>query len=87
MEIFGGFMVVLGMVGLFLAIIWFLVPFVVFSMKGKMDRSVAMLEEIERRLAVIERRLAQPGDAPEEAGGSSSHPLGPAVAEPPFDDE
>jgi len=50
MEIFGGFVVLLSIVGFFLAVVWFILPFVVFSIKGKLDRVQETLERIERRL-------------------------------------
>ena len=58
MEIFGGFMVMLSILGFFLAVIWFVLPFVVFAMKGKQDRAFEILERIDLRLAEMERRLA-----------------------------
>jgi hypothetical protein len=57
MEIFGGFMVMVSILGLFLAIVWLIMPFVVFAIKGKQDRSLEILEGIDRRLAVVEQQL------------------------------
>ncbi len=57
MEIFGGFMMMMSILGFFLVVIWFLVPFLVLSIKGKVDRSLVLLEEMEKRLAAIERTL------------------------------
>lgn len=58
MEIVGGFMVMMSILGFFLVVIWFAMPFVVFAVKGKVDRTLVLLESVERRLAAIEERLA-----------------------------
>lgn len=57
MEIFGGFMVMMSIISIFLAVVWLFMPFVVFAIKGKQDRTLEVLETIERRLAVLERRF------------------------------
>ena len=57
MEIFGGFMVMMSIIGLFLAVVWLIMPFVVFAIKGKQDRSLEILEGIDKRLAVVEQHL------------------------------
>ena len=57
MEIFGGFMVMMSFIALFLAVVWLIMPFVVFAIKGKQDRTLEVLEGIDKRLAVIEARL------------------------------
>jgi flagellar biogenesis protein FliO len=57
MEIFGGFMVMMSILGLFLAVIWLIMPFVVFAIKGKQERTLEVLEGIEKRLAAIESQL------------------------------
>jgi hypothetical protein len=57
MEIFGGFMVMLWMIGFFLAIIWFILPFVIFSIKGRIDEAIQKIELLESRLAAIENAL------------------------------
>ena len=57
MEIVGGFMVMMSIVSLFLAVIWLIMPFVVFAIKGKQDRTLEVMEAIERRLEVLESRL------------------------------
>ena len=59
MEIFGGFMVMISILGLFLAVVWLIMPFVVLAMKGKQDRTLDVLEAIDKRLAAIERQLDQ----------------------------
>ena len=63
MEIFGGFMVMLWMLGFFLTIIWFILPFVIFSIKGKVDRTAQLVEQIDARLNALEQRLSS-GVAP-----------------------
>jgi hypothetical protein len=57
MEIFGGFMVMMSIIGLFLAVVWLIMPFVVFTIKGKLDRSLEILEGIDKRLAAVEQQL------------------------------
>lgn len=57
MEIFGGFMVMMSIIALFLAVIWLIMPFVVFAIKGKQDRMLEVLEAIEKRLAAIENGI------------------------------
>jgi hypothetical protein len=59
MEIFGGFMVMISIIGLFVAVVWLIMPFVVFAIKGKQDRSLELLETIEKRLATIDEKLIQ----------------------------
>jgi hypothetical protein len=58
MEVFGGFMMMMSIIGFFLVVIWFILPFVIFNIKGRVDRAVFMLEEMDKRLAAIERCLA-----------------------------
>ena len=69
MEIFGGFMVMMSIIGLFLAVVWLIMPFVVFAIKGKQDRSLEILEGIDKRLAVLEQQLSvlQPRQATHES--------------------
>jgi hypothetical protein len=67
MEIVGGFMVMMSIIGLFLAVVWLIMPFVVFAIKGKQDRSLEILEGIDKRLTELEKTLTQPqaaGSAP-----------------------
>lgn len=59
MEVFGGFMMMASILGFFLTVIWFILPFVIFSIKGKVDRTLILAEEADRRLAEIEMRLAR----------------------------
>lgn len=75
MELFGGLMTMFGMASFFLAVIWFITPFVIFAIKGKVDRSQQLLEQIERRLAELEQRLPQTqSGAPAETETTSSPP-------------
>jgi hypothetical protein len=57
MEIFGGFMVMMSIISIFLAVVWLFMPFVVFAIKGKQDRTLEVLEAIEKRLATLEERI------------------------------
>jgi hypothetical protein len=71
-DIFGGLMVMLFIFGFFLVVLWFILPFVVFAMKGKLDSAHLLLEKIDRRLAAIEDELraghpAHGSNAPEGA--------------------
>ena len=57
MEIFGGFMVMMSILSFFLVVVWLVMPFVVFTIKGKLDRALDMLSGINDRLTVMEARL------------------------------
>ncbi|HEX9078046.1 MAG TPA: hypothetical protein VF795_00580 [Desulfuromonadaceae bacterium] len=57
MEIFGGFMVMMSILSFFMAVVWLIMPFVVFTIKGKLDRTLDVLAGVERRLAAIEAQL------------------------------
>lgn len=72
MEMFGGFMMLVSILFFFLAVIWFILPFIIFAIKGKVDRSVDQLEEIERRLASLEVQLARL--SPQPAGKADATP-------------
>jgi hypothetical protein len=80
MEIFGGFMVMMSIIGLFLAVVWLIMPFVVFAIKGRQDRSLEILEGIDKRLAIMEQQLSelrpQPAaaDTTAEATGETATP-------------
>lgn len=56
----------LSIIGFFLTVIWFILPFVIFSIKGKVDRTLVLAEETERRLAAIEELLKGSGKEPAE---------------------
>lgn len=82
MEAFGGFMMVVSILFFFLAVIWFILPFIILATKGKVDRSVDQLAEIERRLASMEVQLARL--SPPTAGKPDATPdLSPAGADGP----
>jgi len=83
MEIFGGFMVMLSILGFFLTVLWFILPFVIFAMKGKLDRAVELLEQIERRLSVIETRLGSASSSPSEPAPASGPGSPPSADSPP----
>jgi len=57
LDIFGGFLIIVWMVGLFLTIIWFVLPFVIFNIKLRCDEISTRLSSIESRLAEIDARL------------------------------
>jgi hypothetical protein len=67
-DIFGGFMVMLFILGFFLTVLWFILPFVIFAMKGKLDSAHLLLENIDRRLAAIENEQRPPCRPAQEAG-------------------
>lgn len=73
MEIFGGFMVMMGILGFFLAVVWLVLPFVVFAIKGKVDRTLELLENMERRLARVEERLSVVSSARQEPPAAEPH--------------
>ena len=56
-DIFGGFMVMLFILGFFLVAIWFILPFVIFAMKGRVESAHQLLENIDKRLNAIEKEL------------------------------
>ena len=66
--IFGGLMVMLFILGFFLVALWFILPFVIFAMKGKLDKSHLLLENIDRRLAAIEKELPSGDHTPQKTG-------------------
>lgn len=57
MELFGGLMVIFWIIGFSLTIIWFILPFVIFSIKGRVDETLSRLEVIEKRITSIEKQL------------------------------
>ncbi len=73
MEIFGGFMVMMSIISLFLAMVWLIMPFVVFAIKGKQDRTLEILEAIEKRLTVIETRIHLGGPVHGSEAGSTGY--------------
>jgi len=57
MEIFGGFMAMMSMATLFLAIVWLIMPFVVFAIKGKQERTLELLEEMRGQLSTLQKQV------------------------------
>jgi len=57
MEIFGGFMVMMSILSFFMVVVWLVMPFVVFAIKGKLDRTLELMEKIEKRTSDIELQL------------------------------
>jgi len=82
MELFGGMMVMMSILFFFLSVVWFVLPFVILSMKGKVDRAVELLESMERRLSTLEARLTVPAAAPSEPRWAES-PHTPLFESPP----
>lgn len=84
MEIFGGFMVMMSILGFFLVVVWLIMPFVVLTIKGKLDKTLDMLDSVESRLAGIEARLiALQNDHPVVSAVSDDKP----AATPGSDDD
>lgn len=79
MEIFGGFMVMVSILGLFLAVIWFVMPFVVFAVKGKVERAIILLESVDQRLARLEERLAAVEGGAESGREEGAAPRAPSA--------
>lgn len=57
MELLGGFMVLLWMVGFFLTVIWFILPFVIFSIKGRTEEILQRIDALDGRLQRIEASI------------------------------
>ena len=76
MEVFGGFMVMMSIISFFLAVVWLVMPFVVFAIKGKQDRMLEMLETVDKRLAVIEASLRPVQVATHSARQETEHTEG-----------
>jgi len=70
-DIFGGLMVMLFILGFFLVVLWFILPFVIFAMKGKVDSGHLLLEKIDRRLAAIEKGLQNADHTSQEDGAQA----------------
>jgi len=80
MEIFGGFMVMMSIIGFFLAVIWLIMPFVVFAIKGKQDRTLEVMERLEKRVAEMDTRLAMLQQAARPAAPEPGAPVSDATA-------
>lgn len=66
MEIFGGLTVILSILLFFLFLSWLILPYVVFSMKGQVDRILVILEEMDKKLKYLETRAKDSGNARNE---------------------
>lgn len=60
MDIFGGLLIIAWMAGLFLTIIWLVLPFVIFTIKLRCDEISARLTAIETRLTDLDSTLRSP---------------------------
>jgi hypothetical protein len=69
------------MVLFFLAVIWFILPFVVLGIRGCLDRALDLLEGIDRWLAALESRISA-AEAPEAGSPPGTPPSGPPPAVP-----
>lgn len=82
MEILGGFAVMMSILCFFMAVVLLITPFVVFAIKGKLDRTLDVLAGIEKRLSAMEARLSSLQD-------SQQHPTTTAspISSPPGSDD
>jgi hypothetical protein len=74
LQVFGGFLSLFGMLFFFLAVIWFIMPFVVLGIKGRLDRALDLLESLDRRLAALERHVPAPPVSPHDTPPSAAPP-------------
>lgn len=58
MEIFGGLLILVWMTGFFLAIIWFITPFVILGIKARTDETLDRIKKMDSRLSAIEQHLS-----------------------------
>lgn len=56
MELFGG-VIVLWMAGFFLTVIWFILPFVIFGIKGRVEEILLRIDQLDNRLNLMEKHL------------------------------
>jgi hypothetical protein len=75
MEVFGGFMVMMSILGFFLTVLWFILPFVIFSIKGKVDRMLSLLETMDKRLQTLEYLIEMKKPEPRETSERTDTPL------------
>jgi len=73
-EIFGGFMVMLSILGFFLTVLWFILPFVIFGIKGKVDRMCSLLEDMDKRLKALEQKIGGEETALPDSAGQPEGP-------------
>jgi cytochrome b subunit of formate dehydrogenase len=74
-EIFGGFMVMLSILGFFLTVLWFILPFVIFGIKGKVDRMCCLLEDMDKRLKEMEQKTGRKESGQPETAGQTEAPI------------
>jgi hypothetical protein len=87
MEVFGGFMMMLSIIGFFLTVIWFILPFVIFNIKGRVDRTLVLVEEMEKRLSAMEAGLNAREALVRAAEAERCPPPPPPATVPPSQDE
>ncbi len=75
MEIFGGLMVMLLILGFCLAVIWLVLPIVVFGIKVKVDSMLCLLEDMDKRLQTLEKALRADAAALPESSEEAVPPL------------
>jgi hypothetical protein len=76
-------MVMLSILGFFLTVLWFILPFVIFAMKGKLDRVCELLENLDSRLSVLETQRATPDPLLPEVSAGGGEPDNLPVDMPP----
>jgi hypothetical protein len=59
MEIVGGLMVMMAILGLFVVAVWLVLPFAVLSVKAKVERALELLEAVDQRLGRVDERLSR----------------------------
>ncbi len=69
MEIFSGLMVILAILLFFLFVMWLILPYVIFSMKGQVDRILSLLEKMDTRLTALEDSMKKAGQLRNESPG------------------
>lgn len=61
-------MMMASILGFFLTVIWFILPFIIFGIKGKVDRILVVAEDLERRTVAMEaalKKLEQENEVPQ----------------------
>ncbi len=59
MEIFGGLTVIVAILIFFLFLSWLILPYVIFSMKGQVERILGILQDMDKRLKSLEEKLKE----------------------------
>jgi len=68
MELFGGVIVLLWMAGFFLTVIWFILPFVIFGIKGRVEEILLRIDRLDNKLSLLDKYLKSLSD------NTDSHP-------------